>query len=289
MDPLEEKTITVSRGLVYRYYVSSHGQSNIPALPFCHGFPETAHLWRPLLPEISKLRNKLLIPDLLGFGGSDKPEDAAMYAYHLMAKDLAEICDAEAIDKVVAIGHDHGSGMAAPLYNHFPNRAAGLVLMNVAYQVPEQDRPFDLDAINSLATKAFGYPALAYWNFWTAPDAASILDANLERPFDCAHAGTFQFEKDLYCVDGAMREYMTNPSIPRISTKSYALDESLKTRWMSEFQAGGLRGPLCWYTSRVQNLQHLSDKQIFAANLVVNVPTLFIACDDDVVCRPEMV
>ena len=291
MDALEERTMVVSRGLTYRYYVSrcATTSSSEPPLLLHHGFPDTAHLWSPVLPWLAALPNRCIIPDLLGFGGTSKPVDARMYAYHLMEQDLVEILDAEGVDKVVSIGHDHGSGSAARFYNHAPDRTAGLILLNVGYQPPNKEEEFDLDAVNAYATKAFGYPIFEYWNFLTAPDASVVLEDNLERLWDCAHAGTFEAKRNRYCVPGAMREYLTNHSIPRIETKPYASDAKLKKRWMAQFRDGGLRGPLCWYTSRTRNIQYNSDQKIRDSHVKVTVPTLFIGCDEDVVCRMEMI
>ena len=291
MDRLEVKSITTSRGLKYRYYTSPKGTpgSSKSALLLQHGFPDTAHLWSPLIPALLTLSNRLIIPDLLGFGGTSKPTDPQMYAFHLMSRDLLEILDAEGVEKVVNIGHDHGSGSASRFYNHAPDRTAGLILLNVAYGPPSKEKEFDLAAINASTTKAFGYPILEYWNFLTAPDAAGILEGNLDRLWECAHAGTFESKKQLYCTSGAMRDYMTNHATQRIQLKPYAADDELKQRWMSEFRAGGLAGPLCWYTSRTQNVQYLSDKRVPDDNLKVTVPLLFIGCDDDTVCRMELI
>ncbi|KAK5173835.1 uncharacterized protein LTR77_002516 [Saxophila tyrrhenica] len=292
MNTLTEKTSTTSRGFTYRYYISGSGKGadiDKPALLFCHGFPETAHLWEPLLPFLRTVPHRLLIPDLLGFGGTLKPTEPWAYAYGEMVQDLLDICDAEGISNVVPIGHDHGSGLAGRVYNYAPKRVMGLILLNVGYQAPERQKEFDIPAINETSTKLFGYPILEYWNFFVTPDAAPIMQGNLERLWDCAHAGTFAEKQYLYCVPGAMRQYLTDPDVPRISTKPYAADPELKQRWMSQFQAGGLAGPLCWYTSRAMNIQLLSDKHMPDGRVVVRVPTLFIGCDEDVVCRPELI
>ena len=68
-----------------------------------------------MLPMFTSLPNCCIIPDLLGFGGTSKPTDPQMYAYDLMAQDLVDILDHEGFDKVVSIGHVHGSGLAARL------------------------------------------------------------------------------------------------------------------------------------------------------------------------------
>jgi pimeloyl-ACP methyl ester carboxylesterase len=291
MDALEEKSINVSRGFTYRYYVSPTKDSDTkkPPLVLHHGFPETAHLWAPLLPMLTTLPNRLIIPDLLGFGGTSKPADPQSYAYDLMTQDLLEILDAEGVEKVISVGHDHGSGSAAKFYNHAPDRTAALILLNVAYLVPNKESDFDLAGINAITTNAFGYPIFEYWNFLTAADAPAILEENLDRMWDCAHAGTFEAKKSIYCVKNGLRRYLTDHSTPRIDTKPYAHNKELKQRWMSQFREGGLSGPVCWYSSRTQGVQFESDKKIPDANLKVTVPTLFVGCELDTVCRMELI
>lgn len=48
----------------------------------------------------------LIVPDLLGYGGTDKPTDVKDYKYSAMSADMIDIMNAENVEKVVAIGHD---------------------------------------------------------------------------------------------------------------------------------------------------------------------------------------
>lgn len=43
---------------------------------------------------------------MLGYGGTDKPADPALYVQSAMSQDLVCILDAEKVEKVVAVGHD---------------------------------------------------------------------------------------------------------------------------------------------------------------------------------------
>lgn len=119
MDGLEAKDIAVSRGFTYRYYISPESTSDPTKAPIVlhHGFPDTAGLWVKMLPFLSKLPNRLIIPDLLGYGGTSKPTDPKAYAYNLMTKDILEILDVEGVSKVISLGHDHGVGSASRFYN----------------------------------------------------------------------------------------------------------------------------------------------------------------------------
>lgn len=277
--------------MTYRYYTSPAAQqkdSSKPALVLHHGFPDSAHLWGRMVPKLSKLPNRLLIPDLLGYGGTSKPTDPKAYAYHLMAQDMREILDAEGIDKIITIGHDHGVGAASRFYNHFPHRTAAMVLLNVAYRPPVKNQSFNLDAINAQTKQIFGYPTMEYWNFFTEDDAADVIDADLNRFWTFAHPAKFEGMRDAMCIPGRPREMMMADQVD-FETKPHAKDEQLKATWMQGLKEGGMRAPLQWYHAITTNVQSESDQRVPDENIKVNVPFLYIGCDEDAVCRVEMI
>ena len=50
-----------------------------------HGYAQTSHMWRPLIPELAKTHT-VIAPDLRGFGASAKPEGG--YDKKTMAEDI---------------------------------------------------------------------------------------------------------------------------------------------------------------------------------------------------------
>lgn len=105
MDSTLYKDLDVSRGFSYHYYYSA-AQEGKPTLLFCHGFPSTSQVWAPIAANFKTKGYGVLVPDLLGYGGTDKPADPAVYTANLLTKDITDILDAENIDHVIAIGHD---------------------------------------------------------------------------------------------------------------------------------------------------------------------------------------
>jgi soluble epoxide hydrolase / lipid-phosphate phosphatase len=105
MESSHFKDATTSRGLIYHYYFSP-AQASKPTLLFCHGFPSTARDWRYIVPHFENQGYGVVVPDMLGYGGTDKPTDPAAYVGSAIVKDLVDILDSEGIQKVVAIGHD---------------------------------------------------------------------------------------------------------------------------------------------------------------------------------------
>ena len=99
------KDVTTTRGLKYHYYYVP-AQGSKQTLLFVHGFPSTSQDWHRIVPHFEQQGYGVIVPDGLGFGGTDKPTDPAMYKGTLLAKDLIDIVDAEKIDKFISIAYD---------------------------------------------------------------------------------------------------------------------------------------------------------------------------------------
>ncbi|RMY75337.1 hypothetical protein D0863_02659 [Hortaea werneckii] len=109
MDGLQEKQLQVKRGFKYCYFVSSHYNASNPTLLLLHGWPDNASLWQYVLPYLLPLKCKIVVPDLLGYAGTDKPTDLEAYDYRLMCQDMLDLLAAEDIESnVITVGHDFG-------------------------------------------------------------------------------------------------------------------------------------------------------------------------------------
>lgn len=99
------KDTTTTRGFKYHYYRSPARDSK-PTLVLVHGFPSTSKDWRRIVPALEKEGYGLIVPDMLGYGGTDKPTDPSAYKPSLLAKDVVDILDKEGVQKAIAVGHD---------------------------------------------------------------------------------------------------------------------------------------------------------------------------------------
>lgn len=93
---------------------------------FLHGNPTSSHLWRNVLPGIGG-DVRCVAPDLIGMGGSGKPDIA--YSFHDHARYLDAWFEAMALDDVVLVGHDWGGALAFDWAARHPGRVRGLVAM----------------------------------------------------------------------------------------------------------------------------------------------------------------
>lgn len=82
-----------------------------PPAVLVHGFPTSSHLWRDLVPMLAP-RFRVIAPDLLGYGDSDKPDDPAALSPTRQARYVLELLDGLGLDDPALVGHDIGGGIA---------------------------------------------------------------------------------------------------------------------------------------------------------------------------------
>jgi len=285
MDAFQKKTLKTSRGYTYTYYVAN-GDKSLPTLIFHHGWPDHAAMWKDVATGLRSTNHAMIIPDMLGYDGTDKPTDPAEYRFDKITKDITEILDAEGSPKVVSIGHDWGSEAASRLYNFYPDRVVGLVNLNIPYMPPTGDE-FDLDKLNAVTKENLGVALFSYWEVFAAPDGPKLLYENLERTYRVQH-GEGKTLTEIWTVPNAMREYLINGGHEH-GLRPYAQDPVFKKMFIDRMTRDGFEGPQCWYVAKKDNHQSASDKILPPESKVVNVPALYLGCKDDPFCRPEII
>ncbi len=53
-----------------------------------HGFPDSGRLWRNQVPALVEAGFKVIVPDMRGYGRSDKPAEASAYTMDLLVGDV---------------------------------------------------------------------------------------------------------------------------------------------------------------------------------------------------------
>lgn len=105
LDPASYKTHKTSRGYTYSYYHSAPTDSK-PTLVFLHGFPSTSNDWRHQVAYFKAKGYGLIVPDMLGYGGTDKPLEVKAYVGSGLAKDIVDLMDGEGVQSAVCVAHD---------------------------------------------------------------------------------------------------------------------------------------------------------------------------------------
>ncbi|MDQ2736167.1 MAG: haloalkane dehalogenase [Pseudomonadota bacterium] len=98
-----------------------------------HGQPTWSYLYRRMIPVFTGAGFRVVAPDLLGFGKSDKPQDEAAYTFTMHREMLRRLVLRLDLRKVVLVVQDWGGLLGLTLPMQDPQRYAGLLIMNTAF------------------------------------------------------------------------------------------------------------------------------------------------------------
>ncbi|MEU4697829.1 alpha/beta fold hydrolase [Nonomuraea dietziae] len=84
-----------------------------PPIVLLHGFPQTHLIWRHVAADLAA-DHTVLVPDLRGYGDSDKPadQDGETYSNRRMGDDIVAMAAALGHDSFALAGHDRGALVA---------------------------------------------------------------------------------------------------------------------------------------------------------------------------------
>jgi len=116
-------------GVWIEYDVTGQG----PPVVLLHGFPDSGRVWRHQVPALAEAGYRVIVPDLRGYGRSDKPTAVAAYEIQLLVHDvLAVLADAGA-DRAHVVGHDWGANLAWMLATTAPGTVDHLAVLSVGH------------------------------------------------------------------------------------------------------------------------------------------------------------
>jgi haloalkane dehalogenase len=101
-----------------------------PPVVMLHGEPTWSYLWRKVAPPVIDAGHRVILPDLPGFGRSDKPMDEDWYSYDRHTAALADLVETLDIRDATLVLHDWGGPIGLRLAVEQPERVARLVLMD---------------------------------------------------------------------------------------------------------------------------------------------------------------
>lgn len=94
-----------------------------------HGEPSWSYLYRKMVPPLSAV-GRVLTPDLIGFGKSDKYALTSDYSLQMHLDSLAHFVEQLDLHDITLVVQDWGGLLGLPLAAQMPERVARLVIMN---------------------------------------------------------------------------------------------------------------------------------------------------------------
>ncbi|MEO0822472.1 MAG: haloalkane dehalogenase [Pseudomonadota bacterium] len=95
-----------------------------------HGQPSWSFLYRHMIPEFLKTGGRVVVPDLFGFGRSDKPVDDDVFTFTFHRQSLMAQIEALDLRNVTLVVQDWGGILGLTIPPDMPDRFQRLLAMN---------------------------------------------------------------------------------------------------------------------------------------------------------------
>ena len=114
-----------------RVHFLDEGPRDAPPVLLLHGEPSWCFLYRTMVPTLVAAGHRVVAPDLVGFGRSDKPSETGDYSYQRHVDWMAELVfDVLDLRDITFFGQDWGSLVGLRLVALQPDRYARVVIGN---------------------------------------------------------------------------------------------------------------------------------------------------------------
>ena len=173
--------------------VALAGPADAPPVILLHGFPESHRTWRGIVPLLQD-RFRLVMPDLRGFAGSDRPKEVEAYRTSVIVRDLFALADALGIESFALVGHDWGGAVAWSAAIDGDPRVERLAIVNSPHPVI-----FQKSLIESTEQRA----ASQYMNAFRTPGMERAIEA---MGYDAFFVKTFSAHVDLALIPEAEKQ-----------------------------------------------------------------------------------
>ena len=116
-------------------------QGEGPVVLMQHGNPTWSFLWRKVIRLLADERVRVIAPDMIGLGLSDKPREAGLHSLRFHALNVSRLVQALDLRDVVIVGQDWGGPILGLMAAWHPERVAGAVFANTGLSAPRKKRP----------------------------------------------------------------------------------------------------------------------------------------------------
>ena len=179
------------------------GPSDAAPVLCMHGEPSWSYLYRHMIPPLTQAGHRVVAPDLVGFGRSDKPVDQGEYTYQRHVDWMQAWLDAVELSDITLVCQDWGGLIGLRLLAAHPERFARLVVANTFLPTGERAPGEAFLAWQTMSQEVEVFDSGSIVQLGTTTDLDDDVVAAYNAPFP----------DDRYCA-GARRFPMLVPTSP---------------------------------------------------------------------------
>ncbi|KAH9988416.1 Alpha/Beta hydrolase protein [Russula vinacea] len=217
---------------------------------------------------------RVVVPDMLGYGGTDKPLAVEEYSTKKLCADLAALLDIIGVSRAIVIGHDWGSYTAGRFALWHPERLLALALFSAPFTPPTK-------RYNSLEDVVKKVPNYAYQLYFAHFESTKEIEANLERFLRLTYA--IEVPQINPMLDRNMRKVIVGPVVTRPSRSVPPLTND-ELQYVAS-QLRNMNGPLSYYRTTKIRFEEEQAAQL-PSHLPAGLPVLHIWGGKDLSATP---
>ncbi len=153
-----------------RMHYLDEGPPDGPTLLLLHGEPTWSYLYRKMIPPLAAAGFRVIAPDLIGFGKSDKPSKIKDYSYASHERWLLACMDALELDEITLFAQDWGSLLGLRIAGLQPARFMRIMIANGTLPIGEGTVPWQMHLWRAFARYS------PYFPIGRVVDGASLFD-----------------------------------------------------------------------------------------------------------------
>ncbi|WP_328804400.1 haloalkane dehalogenase [Sphingopyxis microcysteis] len=273
--PYAPNYIEIAGGLRV-HYVDEGPRDEQPVL-MLHGEPTWAYLYRHMIGPAVDAGFRVVAPDLIGFGRSDKPLDRAAYSYAAQVAWMRQWIEALDLKDIILACQDWGSLIGLRLVAEMPERFVGVALSNGG--LPEGQR----------APRAFAIWR-AFSRYSPVFPIGKIVKAGAKRELSAAEIAAYDAPFPTRASKVAARVYPSfvplgdNIAVPD-QKRAWAALEAFDKPFLCCFSDGDpiTRGGDALFTSRVPGAARVTHRTLHGGHFIQeDDPAGFVAAIRDV-------
>lgn len=136
-DPrIQYKTANLN-GITYSYILAEPSGQALNTIFLIHGWPDLSLGWRYQIPLLTSLGLRVIVPDMMGYGGTDAPEDPKFYTFKRAADDLATLVKHIGASTIILGGHDWGGAVVYRFAMWYPQLISAVFSVCTPYTPPK--------------------------------------------------------------------------------------------------------------------------------------------------------
>ena len=169
-----------SEGSELRVHYLDEGPGDADPVLLMHGEPSWSFLYRKMIPILVAAGQRVIAPDLVGFGRSDKPSQRSDYSYQRHVDWMQSLLDQLQLDNITLVCQDWGGLIGLRLVAENPGRFARVVAANTMLPTGDHDLGQAFVDWRTFSQQVPEFPVASIVNGATTTE----LDPEIQRGYD---------------------------------------------------------------------------------------------------------